>query len=322
MRIDPSHRTGLRHTLVTLALMALGIVAAWLVPASAVPSLGEGYLPLHIVLETVGVVVASLVFAVSWNSRDDRMPANVVLLGTAYLSVALLDLAHTLSYDKMPAFVTPSGPEKAIDFWLVARLVAAGSLLVVALRPWRPFARHASRWLLLLGFLGLVAATVTVVLAYPQWLPRTYVDGSGLTPFKVGVEYVVVVTCLVAAAVLARRMRDPLPYNAPALFGAVCAMAMGELLFTRYTYVTDATNLFAHVYKAASFVFLYLALVVTTVERPYRQLRTSQRTLQATLAALHDLLLEVEFNPDGRFTTSGRNVLAEQAAWLTHAALA
>lgn len=298
MLIDHSHRTGLRHTLVVLALMAAGIVAVWLVPANVMPSFGTDYLPLHVLLETVGVVVASLVFAVGWNSRDDNLPGNVALLGAAFLAVAMLDLAHTLSYDQMPAFVTPSGPEKAIDFWLVARLVAAGTLLVATLRPWRPFTRPVSRWASLVGYLALVAATASVVLTHPEWLPRTYVDGVGLTPFKVGVEYLVVAICLVAAVVLGWRMRDPLPYNAPALFGAVCAMAMGELLFTRYTDVTDGTNLVAHVYKAVSFVFIYLAIVVTTVERPYRELRTSQRTLQATLAALPDLLLEVD--EDGR----------------------
>lgn len=58
-----------------------------------------------------------------------------MILGVGFLAVGLIDLAHTLSFAGMPDLVTPSSPEKAINFWLAGRFVAAGVLLAVALSP-------------------------------------------------------------------------------------------------------------------------------------------------------------------------------------------
>ncbi|MBU4214555.1 MAG: EAL domain-containing protein [Actinobacteria bacterium] len=292
--IDPVHRPELRRTLLFLALMALGIAAAWLAPTMPQARGLASYLPLHLLLETVSVIVAALVFAVGWNSYGEDLPSNIVLLGCAFLAVATLDFSHALSFAGMPDYVTPSGPEKAIDFWLVARAVAAAALLIVALRPWRPFARRRTRYLLLVSFLAIAAAAHVLVLWHPEAIPRTFVPDTGLTPFKVIVEYAVIAISLLAAAVLWRRMRAPLPYNAAALFGAVCAMAMAEFLFTLYGDVTDGFNLLGHLYKVISYLFIYRAIVVSTVERPYRQLRDSQAMLQTTLDALPDLLFEID----------------------------
>ena len=51
----------------------------------------------------------------------------MVCLGAACLAAALLDFAHLMSHPGMPAFVTPNGADKAIAFWLMARLLALGS---------------------------------------------------------------------------------------------------------------------------------------------------------------------------------------------------
>ncbi|MBU4336522.1 MAG: PAS domain-containing protein, partial [Actinobacteria bacterium] len=296
--IHPVHRPELTRTLVVLAFMAAGIAVAWLIPTVPQARGLADYLPLHLLLETVSIVVAALVFAIGWNSHGTGLPSNVLLLGCAFLAVALLDFSHALSFAGMPDYVTPSDPEKAIAFWLVARALAAVALLVVTIRPWRPFTRPASRFILLGAFLGFAVLAHVVVLWHPEVIPHTFVPGVGLTPFKVGAEYAVIAISLLAAAILWRRMRDPLPYNAAALFGAVCAMAMGEFLFTLYADVTDGFNLLGHVYKVICYLFIYGAIFVSTVERPYRQLRDSQGTLQATLDALPDLLFEMDL--DGR----------------------
>ena len=52
-------------------------------------------------------------------------------LGIIFLAVGLSDFLHVLSYAGMPVFITPSGAEKAINFWLVARSFAVLGLLVL-----------------------------------------------------------------------------------------------------------------------------------------------------------------------------------------------
>ena len=294
MKIHPNHRTELHSTLMVLALMAFAIAVVWALPTIPEARGIAGYLPLHALLETLSIVVAALVFAVSWNAYSEKLPANIVLLGCAFAGVALLDFSHTLSYNGMPDYVTASGPEKAINFWLVSRFLAAVALLAVALLPWRPFRVPRTRYLLLTAVIVLTALTHWVLLIHQDLLPHTFIPGEGLTPLKVYSEYVIILICLAAAAALLWRMREPQPFNAVALLGAIGALAMSEFLFTLYADVTDIYNLLGHVYKVASNLFIYRAIFVTAVKNPYQRLNESQGKLKATLDAIPDLLFEVD----------------------------
>uniref|UniRef100_UPI003AA85A56 MASE3 domain-containing protein n=2 Tax=Stutzerimonas xanthomarina TaxID=271420 RepID=UPI003AA85A56 len=159
-------------------------------------------LPLHITVETFSIVVAGLVFAVAWHSQQS-VPLSNPLLACAFLAIALLDLAHMLSYRGMPVWVTPASAEKAIAFWLVSRVLLAFTLLAVAFRLC-----HRSialpRVPLLLSSLGLVVLVVYLQLFQPQLWPRTFIDEEGLTRFKVQMEWLIISLFALAAWVFWR----------------------------------------------------------------------------------------------------------------------
>lgn len=86
--------------------------------------------------------------------------------------------------------VTPASSEKAINFSFASRALSALALLVLAFTSWRPFRHRGTRHFILFATLLLMAMLYVGVLYFPRWLPRTFVEGEGLTPFKVYVEYV------------------------------------------------------------------------------------------------------------------------------------
>ena len=292
--IHASHQAAMRRAAAWLTLLTLGLVLAWALSGSLPPVARgiAGYVPLHTLFETLAVVVAGLVFAVSWHAHSRELPGNTLILGCAFLGVGLLDFSHLLSFPGMPDYVTPSNPEKAINFWLAARTLAALALLAAALVPWRPFTRGATRYGLLAAVLVATAGVHCLFLLQPDIVPRTFVPGQGLTPFKTGAEYGLVALNLGAALALWRRMRmrTPQPFDAPALFVAVCTMALSELFFTLYASLTDVYNLMGHLYKVLAYLFLYRAIFVETVQRPQRQLLAAQSQLRSTFDAIPDLL--------------------------------
>lgn len=181
-----------------VGLLSAFLVGAYWLPAEHIFDVRQTYLPLHTLMEFTAMAVAVMVFALTWTlyRRDD---ARLLALGTGFLLVAVVDFAHTLSYDGMPVFVTPSGPEKAINFWLMARLFSALALLLFAFLPARP----AARWVAPAGLLAsgtLAALTWWVGLWHAERLPRTFVPGQGLTDFKLGAEYGLVLLFAVAAS--------------------------------------------------------------------------------------------------------------------------
>ena len=312
--VHPEHRDRLRAVLPPLLVLAAGLLPACLVLASYSGAPIPGYLALHTILENFTVVVAVLVFSIGWNAYRRGLASNILLIACGFLGVALLDLAHMLSFRGMPDFVTPSGEQKTILFWLAARTLAAATLLAAAVRPWVPLQRPGARHVLLATVLAAVAALHGLFLFAPDLLPATFIAGRGLTPVKIGYEYALIAVDLAAAAVYARRLRTTQPFHVPGLLAAACTMAMSEFCFTRYTDTADALSLIGHGYKVASYLFLYYAIFVETVELPYAQLQESQSRLRATLDAMPEMLFEVDRGGliyDHHAAPSGRAVDAD-----------
>jgi hypothetical protein len=65
------------------------------------------FLPLHTAIESISIIIAMLVFGITWHAYAEERPSNLVLIGAVLFSVALIDFVHMLSYFGMPDFVTP-----------------------------------------------------------------------------------------------------------------------------------------------------------------------------------------------------------------------
>ena len=250
------------------ALSALLLLGGWL-PAIKFFPLPAHYLPFHTSLEFVAMAVSAMVFSLAWNLRSAPGNSHAVILGSGFLTVTLIDLAHTLSFPGMPDLVTASGTEKAISFWLAGRFVAAAVLLAVAVRS----ARH---WSSLQSHLALLAALVFsavvwwVGIFHREWLPRTFIPGEGLTAFKVGAEYLLALVYALAALLLYRNGVAAQRHDRLWLAAAAWVLGLAELFFTLYADVTDIFNLLGHVYKGIAYIMIYRALFVAGVRSPYR----------------------------------------------------
>ena len=243
-------------------------------------------LPVHIFSETFSIVISMMVFAVVYASAEDRsMP--VVVLGCTFLAVGLLDFAHLLSFNGMPDFVTPANREKGLNFWLVARFFFALAMFAFTLLSWRPFSNPRSRYWLLTGSLLFTALIYWLGLYHQDLWPRTFIEGQGLTPFKVGAEYVIIAILLGAAISFYFKARNSSPpYDAASLFTAVVITILSELTFTVYSEVTDIFNLVGHIYKILAYLFIYQAIFVVSIKAPFQKLHRAISALELSEAAL------------------------------------
>lgn len=301
MSIHPSHQPQARQVL--LAVGGLFVVL-WAVRGLYAPAGHTGvtlYQPLHIALDTLAIVIAGLIFGVIWSARREPLPRNTILLACAFLGVGVLEFGHMLSCHGMQDFITPSSPQKAVNFWLAARLLSALALLAVALLPWNGGNAPTPQrpWAMLAGVLAVVASAYALILFAPHVLPTTFIDGEGPTSFKIAFEYLLMALNLTAAALLLWQMRQPHRFNASALFATAAIMAQSEFFFTFYSSATDLYNVAGPAYKVLAYGFLYRAAFVAIVQSPYAQLRTSKMQLQAMLDGLPDVLIEMD--DEGRY---------------------
>lgn len=282
--LHPDYRSAMHGTTVILVLLAFIQLLAWLIPpvsAQGIPN----YLPLHVLLETVSIVVSMMVFALGWNSRSSDLSGNIVLLSCVFFSVGVLDFLHTVSYGGMPDFISSNDAQKHLYFWLSARLLAAMALLVVAIRPWQPLRFKASRYAIFASLIGVTALIYWLVIYRQAWLPNTFIAGQGLTAFKKNAEYSIIALNIVTAVIFWNKMREPQTFNVVLLFGAVCTLAMGEFFFTLYTTMTGSYNVLGHIYKVFAYLFIYRAIIVASIEEPYNKLLLAQQHLALSLRA-------------------------------------
>ena len=282
-------------------LAGLGLLAGLYVLAQA------NYLLFHSGVELFSIVVAAAMFLVAWNTRQHLQNGYLLFLGIAYLFVGGIDLIHTLAYKGMGVF-PGFDSDLPTQLWIAARYVEAASLVIAPaflrrrLRPSIAFA----------GYAAVFAGILVTLFVWPIF-PACFVEGSGLTTFKIASEYAISALLVVAVAMLFRN-RKLFDRRILTLLIASLGLTIGsEILFTTFISLYGISNLFGHLFKLASFYLIYRAIVETGLQQPFalvfRQLdrsrdelrqandaleeRVAQRTVELREANVH-LLREVE----------------------------
>ncbi len=257
-----------------VALLALMIMAFVRVDAESWHTgVISNYLSVHIVLEFVGILVSFAIFTVGWSTYQNARDADILFLSLASFAVGALDLCHTLSFTGMPDFFGPSGPNKAIDFWFASRITGALAFLYVAISPPRLTRLKYLQWSLLIGATTWVAACVFVTLFRPHLLPVFYVPGSGLTPIKVTIEWILLAISVSAGVLLFVSAEKRENMNVRWMACASLLYGMCGYFFSIYNDFNDIYSLYGHCYKAVSYLLLYRAVFVECVSRPYERVQ-------------------------------------------------
>jgi diguanylate cyclase (GGDEF)-like protein len=276
VRVAALHEQGWWVVVLTALLLLGGAL-----PAIKFFSAPSNYLPLHTGLEFISIAVSAMVFALAWNLHHHPENSRLMLLGIGFLAVGLIDFAHTLSFAGMPDWITPSGPEKAINFWLAGRYVLAFVLLGVALHTTANWSTRVCRAAVLVVVV-LTAMIWWIGLIQAGWLPHTFLAGRGLTGFKVGSEYLVGGLYGAASVVLFFKGRRANDTDLRWLAAAAWVLGLAEMFFTLYADVTDLFNLLGHVYKVVAYLMVYRAVFSAGVHEPYRKLQEVHQLLKET----------------------------------------
>jgi diguanylate cyclase (GGDEF)-like protein/PAS domain S-box-containing protein len=250
----------------------------------------------HGVVEVFAVVVAMLVFTTGYRAILSAREGAVVLLGIAFFGVGLLDFLHFMSYVGMSDAVTPNTPHKSMFFWLAARMLAAMALLAYVWLPCVSITRLKKR-LVLAAMLAVVGGLGYVGLLMPERVPALFVEKQGLTPLKIGLEWLIVVLLGVTLAVLWRR-REALSQECLMALGfAVALSGVSELFFTMLGVVDkDSANALGHLYKVAAYLYLFHATANESLRRPLQRMQAQHQRERLVVSAAPDGVLWVDQN--------------------------
>ncbi|WP_245526559.1 MASE3 domain-containing protein [Methanoculleus marisnigri] len=244
------------------------------------------YLLFHTIAEFVAIAIAIAVFIVAWNARAMRENGYLLVAGTGLLFVAGIELVHTLAYDGMGIFVGYDA-NLPTQLWIASRYLLAGTLLAAPLL----LRKNPGSRRVFAAFSAVAVLFLLSIFAVPVF-PDCYIEGSGLTAFKVWSEYVIAVL-LALGAVAVYRVRDAFsPRVAGHLTAAVLVMIASELAFTLYISVYGLSNMIGHLLMVLSFGLIYVAFVETGIRQPYALVFTGLKSSEERLMREKDRLAQ------------------------------
>ncbi|OIN90869.1 MAG: hypothetical protein AUJ20_12945 [Comamonadaceae bacterium CG1_02_60_18] len=236
------------------------------------------YLFFHTMAELLAIVMSFSIFVLAWLSNRYLASGYLVVLGASYLAVGVVDVFHTLTFRGMNLFpgVDTNYPTQ---FWLTARFMEALALLLAPMFV----ARKPNFAVVAAGFAVIAAAAGMAVMH--QWFPATFIDGVGLTGFKIYSEYIIIAMLLAGFVLLLRCQNRFEPRIYFLLLASIVLAIVTEICFTRYVSFYDFTNELGHYSRFLSSAFAFMAIVLSGVRQPleliFRELEQNKNGLES-----------------------------------------
>ena len=142
------------------------------------------YLLFHSIVELFSIIIAFSIFVIAWNTRKVSPNSYLLFIGISFFYVALIDLIHALAYKGMGVFAV-TGANLPTQLWIAGRYMQSISVLAA---PW-----FIGRKLKIIPVFISYSFCSAVLLISPYYglFPDAFVEGKGLTPFKITSEYMI-----------------------------------------------------------------------------------------------------------------------------------
>ncbi|MBI4733450.1 MAG: SpoIIE family protein phosphatase [Rubrobacteridae bacterium] len=241
----------------------------------------RNYLLFHSLVELFSIVVACGIFVLTWYTRKLTDNGYLLFIGISLLFIAGIDLLHLMAYKGVGIFIG-YGTNLATQLWMAGRFTQSISFLVAPIFIVRKFNEKIT-------FFGYFVLEIILIASIFYWriFPVCFIEGVGLTPFKIIGEYIISVTLFLSLLYL-RKMDNMLePFVVRLLSAAIVTAILSELAFTLYTDPYGLFNMLGHFLKIISFYLIFKAIIVVGLTQPYttlfRNLKLSEERLSETL---------------------------------------
>lgn len=238
----------------------------------------QNYLTIHLIMEIFIITFALSIAIQSWMVFPHSLSSYRLWIGAVFLSVALLELVHTITYNGMPYFITESSPYKATWLFMATRLTEViGMLTVISTKDKLVTAK--------LKYLAYGITTIysliwiAVVYSPTPLLPELVVEGIGTTALKNNLQFAGIIIEMLVIITVLKRFRTMEVFSSIIIVASIY-LIISDYYFTSYKSVFDINNFMGHVFQIAGFYFLQRAVYHTAVEEPFQKQRNAEILLK------------------------------------------
>ncbi len=231
------------------------------------------YLLFHSFAELFSVTIAFAIFLITWHSRNKIDSMFLLVFGISSLFIGFVDLIHTLAYKGMGVFPGYDA-NLPTQLWIAARYLQAFSIFFASLIK----NKKINLKYLILSYI--ITCAFLIALIFTGNFPDCFIEGSGLTSFKIISEYIIDLIFLVSILLIYKNRKEfDKTIITLIIFSIVCTM-ISEFSFTFYVSVYGLSNLIGHVFKIIAFYLIYKAVIQFGLKNPinllFRKLKESE----------------------------------------------
>lgn len=225
----------------------------------------SNFILFHTLTESFAIFIALLTTVLAWQLYAFNQNNFLMYLGCGYFWIAVLDSMHALTFKGMNIF-TVTGTDIAVQFWISTRYLEA---ILLSTAPW--FLSHSLKRNHMFVLCSVIALTLSM-LVMRRHFPTAFIEGEGLTSFKVVSEYIII-GIIGTGIIYLTRQRLLIDQRVFILLIASMAFSIiAELAFTYYVNIYSLSNMVGHIFKLISYWLIFIAVVRTTLREPFSTL--------------------------------------------------
>jgi len=239
------------------------------------------YLFFHTTVEVMSVLPSIMIFVIVlylWNYLKDNNFLSFI--GISLFFIGVIDFIHMMAYKGMPIFVGFDS-NLPTQLWILARYMQMVSFVIAAILISR--ARHVNKTKIIIIY--------TVVVLVMLWsifiskiFPDAFIEGTGLTSFKVISEYVISIGLLLSGVIIWKKRENFTGNMVQLLLISILFQIFSELSLSSYISVYGFSNFLGHFLKVIWVMLLYRAILGPALESSrellFKELVASEKQLK------------------------------------------
>jgi PAS domain S-box len=287
-----------RLTIFNIPLLKMGLFLVIVCVLYAISL--ENYLLFSIIINLFNVIIAYMVFIIVWKSKVISENRYLTFIGTVLFFIAGLGFLRSFSYKEIGVF-PEYGTNLPVQLWIFMRYLESISFFVAPLlltkvsgdkrKDEKSSGNDQFAQQVFFVYAVIMVVFLLSIFKYRNF-PTCYIEGYGLTNFKIFSEYIISFL-FIGSLVLLYQKKDRLEDHIyRILTAAIIVSIFAELALVYYTSTQEILNFIGQTFNALSFYLIYIAIVETGFEEPcsllFRELKFREEVLRKETTFLKD----------------------------------
>lgn len=222
------------------------------------------FLLFHTFSELISVIISCCIVIIAVNTYKISKDSYFTFIAIAFCFANLFSLIHALTYKGMN-IIPGYDHNLSAQLWIISRYTESISIFI-------SFMLLKGRTLKVKPTIivyALITSVLFLIVSQRGIFPACFVEGTGLTKFKMGSE-IIISSIYLACIILTYKNRN---FFYPRIFKFLTMSLVfsffSEISLISYTSLYGFSNRVGHIFLIFSTWFLYKAAVVTTIKKPF-----------------------------------------------------